>query len=30
MELHIPTASLAKDEMEALELFENRGQVKKI
>ena len=29
-ELHVPTASLDKEEMEALELFENRGHVKEI
>ncbi len=29
-ELHVPTACLDKEQMEALELFENRGQVKEI
>ena len=29
-ELNVPTASLSKEKMEALELFENRGQVKEI
>ena len=29
-ELNVPTASLSKEKMEALELFENCGQVKEI
>ena len=30
LELNMPTASLDKEKMEALELFENRGQVKEM
>ena len=30
LDLNIPTASLDRDDMEALESFENRGQVKEI
>ena len=30
LELNMPTVSLYKEKMEALELFENRGQVKEI